>query len=82
MWSFVDPVTATEYLSLWVSSEGYYQIGVRMSPGAGAGMDVRNTTIAARAGWTQVVVTLEKHGIGAPVNLKSRLNLRVYSRNS
>ena len=84
MWSYVDPVTATEYLSLWVSSEGYYQIGARMSPGAGAGtgMDVRNTTIPARAGWTQAVVTLEKHGIGAPVNLKSRLMVKVYSRNS
>ena len=50
--------------------------------GAGAGLDVRNTTIAAKAGWTQAVVTLEKHGIGAPVNLKTRLSLKVYSRNS
>jgi hypothetical protein len=82
LWSYVDPLTATEYLSLWVSSEGYYQIGARMSSGAGAGLDVRNTTIAAKAGWTQAVVTLEKHGIGAPVNLKTRLSLRVYSRNS
>ena len=74
-------MTATEYLTLWVNSEGYYQIGARMSSGA-AGMDVRNTTIAARAGWTQVVVTLEKHGIGDPINLKTRLSVRVYSRNS
>lgn len=73
-------MTSTEYLSLWVNSEGYYQIGARMS--AGAGMDVRNTTIAARAGWTQVVVTLEKHGIGDPINLKTRLSVRVYSRKS
>jgi hypothetical protein len=66
-------------VTLWVSYAGYIQVGVLMN--AGGAMQVRNTTIRAYLGWSQAIVSLEKHGIGAPANKKTRLTVKYYNVN-
>ena len=71
-------MTTTECVSLWVSQDGFLVVGVLMS---GETFQKYNSTIKVMQGWTQVTLSLAKHGIGAPINQKTSLTLRVYNRN-
>jgi len=54
-------------------------VGIRTNGGS---WNVYNTTMLAWTGWSQLIVSAEKHGIGAAANQKTKLTMRIYNKNN
>jgi hypothetical protein len=73
-------ITKVEHLSLYVSSEGFYQMAVLV--GSETTSRVYNTTVKAYQGWAYLALTFEKYGIATSIaNLKTKITFTAKSNN-